>query len=227
MDDSSRAVCGETDARVDRRRLLLAAGVAAVPFAGVASAVASGPATCGVGAPGEIGAQFLGTFRRTGRDLSGAGVLSDVLGLAEDDLSGGVDGGSRLAFRCSARLGAIHEVGTMRTAAGRGRFEIVQLRRPAVAAADERRFGAGRDVASFELALQLIVATAEGLATLRGDLRQVEAVRLEFGGGRQFGARGRRQQLWATGPLIQQDAAHSLSLLRLAGNLSSVDGPAG
>ena len=101
---------------------------------------------------------------------------------------------------------------------------MYQRDNPGASFDDPASFRVGRPVARYEMTLQDVLrvfATAKGLPTLTGDMRQTAAHRLSGPlAGRRFGRVGARLRMFATGLGTLTDPVTLNAQLEIAGNWS-------
>jgi len=199
--------------RPTRRSVLTGAGLAMA--GGAAAAVlpsgvaAADPAGVAHPAAGGTAAEFRGRITQSGpsgQDFAALGILTGLSGVPRADLFDGPSTtigtalftvtaeGSLVARVLDQSVHALDIAGTL---------AVFQRRHGGADFARPRSFFEGTLVARFELALQdvlTVFATARGLPTLTGDMRQTVAGRLAgHPAGRRFGGAGQRLRMLATG----------------------------
>jgi hypothetical protein len=224
---------GSEPARPTRRDVLTGAGLAVA--AGVAATAVPGTAAAappaGLGSPASgTAVEFRGRITQSGpngEDFSALGIVTALAGADVSDLFEGshttigsalftlTAAGSLVARVLDTSVHALDIAGTL---------SVYQRQRGGADFGRPGSFAEGTRVARFDLALQdvlTVFATARGLPTLAGDMRQTLAGPL--GGslsGRRFGVPGQRLRMLATGIGELVDPVTLNAQLEVAGSWS-------
>lgn len=217
-----------------RRSVLTGAGlamaggaVAAVLPTDVAAAESAGVAHP---AAGRTAVEFRGRITQSGssgQDFGALGILTALAGSPGGDLFDGpaTTIGSAL-FTITAQGSLVARVldQSVHALDIAGTLSVFQRRHGGADFDRPRSFSEGALVARFELALQdvlTVFATARGLPTLTGDMRQTKAGPLAGHlAGRRFGVVGQRLRMFATGLGELVDPVTLNAQLEVAGNWS-------
>jgi hypothetical protein len=227
---------GSEPFRPTRRGVLTGAGLAVA--GGVAATVAGTPAvaaaaTSGVArAPqGATAVEFRGRITQSGssgQDFAALGILTALAGAQRSDLfegSGTTIGNALFSVTASGSLvrrvldQSVHALDI------EGVLSVYQRQHGGVDFDHPASFSQGVRVAQFDLALQdvlTVFATAQGLPTLTGDMRQTQAGVLRGSlSGQRFGLSGQRLRMLATGLGELVDPVTLNAQLEVAGNWSA------
>jgi hypothetical protein len=216
-----------------RRGVLTGAGLA---MAGVAAAVvpaqeaAAAPAGIAHPVPGGTAVEFRGRINQsgpTGQDFAALGILTALSGAPRSALFDGsaTTIGSAL-FTVTAEGSLVARVldQSVHALDIAGTLSVFQRSRGGADFDRPGSFSEGTLVARFDLALQdvlTVFATARGLPTLTGDMRQTAAGPLAGHlAGRRFGVVGQRLRMLATGLGELVDPVTLNAQLEVAGNWS-------
>lgn len=222
---------GSDPFRPTRRSVLTGTGLAigaAVVTAGAAPAASASSTGVARPAQGSTAAEFRGRITQSGpsgQDFSALGILTSLAGAQQSDLFEGttttigsalftvVADGALVARVLDQSVHALDIAGTL---------SVYQRRHGGADFAHPGSFDNGTLVARFDLALQdvlTVFATAKGLPTLSGDMRQTMARPL---GGRlsgdRFGVVGQRLRMLAAGIGELTDPVTLNAELEIAGN---------
>lgn len=209
--------------------LAIAGGVAATVGTSLPAAAAS-PAGVAHPAHGGTAVEFRGRIAQSGpagETFTATGILIAVVGVERSDLfQGSTTTIGTALFTVSATGSLVARVidQSVHSLDIAGTLSVYQRAHGGADFARPASFTEGTRVAQFDLALQdvlAVFATAQGLPTLSGDMRQTEAGRL--GGslsGKRFGVSGQRLRMLATGLGQLVDPKTLNAQLEIAGNWS-------
>jgi hypothetical protein len=227
---------GSEPFRPTRRGVLTGAGLAVA--GGVAATVAGAPAAAEAASSGVARApqgatavEFRGRITQagsSGQDFSAQGILTACAGAQRSDLfegPGTTIGNALFTVTASGSLvrrvldQSVHALDIA------GVLSVYQRRHGGADFDHPSSFAEGTRVARFDLALQdvlTVFATARGLPTLSGDMRQTQAGSLLGSlSGQRFGIVGQRLRMLATGIGQLVDPVTLNAHLEVAGNWSA------
>jgi hypothetical protein len=227
---------GSEPFRPTRRGVLTGAGLAVA--GGVAATVAGPPAAAAAASsgvaralPGATAVEFRGRITQSGssgQDFAALGILTALAGAQGSDLFEG--SGTTIAnalFTVTASGSLVRRVldQSVHALDISGVLSVYQRQHGGAAFGRPASFSQGTRVAQFDLALQdvlTVFATAQGLPTLSGDMRQTQAGVLHGSlSGQRFGLSGQRLRMLATGLGELVDPVTLNAQLEVAGNWSA------
>jgi hypothetical protein len=223
----------ESGRGISRRAVVTGAGLA---MAGGAAVVAGSGAVAdaaaldavGVAPEGTTAVEFRGRIAQTGTtgaDFTSVGFLISARGAQRGNLFAGTPqavGTALFTAYATGHLVARVLDQSVHTLDNAGELTVYQRTTPGADFAEPSSFQVGTRVATFALALQDVLAVyapAQGLPTLTGDMRQTFAGTLSGAlAGRQFGVRGQRLRMFATGLGTLTDPVTLNAQLEIAGS---------
>jgi hypothetical protein len=228
---SRRRVLGGAGAAVAGGVALAAGGSSAV--AAVASAADAEPrASSTVAATGPKSTtvvEFQSRITQSGTagvTFASYGYLLDVAGAKPADLFTGAPSESTALFTAYTTGALVQRAvdGAIHTIDVKGTLTVYQRATPGASWDDPISFTVGTAVAQYAVTLQdvlSVIATATGLPTLSGDMKQTMAGALSGGlTGKTFGSAGQRLRFFASGVGKLTDPAQLSSVHSIAGNWS-------
>lgn len=185
--------------------------------------------TVGTGPAGSMVVEFRGRIAQSGtsgEEFTSYGFLIRTDGLSSAQLFAGQPSVGSALFTAyatgvlTARVldQSVHSLDI------EGDLTVFQRNAPGADFADPASFRVGRPVAGFRLTLQDVLAVfapQQGIPTLTGDMVQIMAHRLAGDSGANFGRRGQRLRMFATGLGRLVDPVTLNALLEIAGNWST------
>jgi hypothetical protein len=215
-----------------RRSIITTAGVAAVAGAGLAAAPSaaadSSAGATGTGPAGSTVVEFRGWISQTGntgQDFTSFGFLIKATGLATEQLFQGsrtVGAALFTAYATGALTARVLDQ-SVHALDIEGQLTVYQRAEPGASFTDPDTFRVGRPVARYRLSLQDVLAVfapQQGIPTLTGDMLQTDAQRISGTEGN-FGRRGQRLRMFATGLGQLVDPVTLNAQLEIAGNWSA------
>jgi hypothetical protein len=222
---SRRRLLSGTGALAGGTVLLATAGLVAVPEAAGATGSSTGDPTA------TTVAEFVAVIDQNGRALTAYGYLTRIAGLAPQvlfsDLSNPSDTTALFTAFATGRIvqrAVVPDVNPVVTALDvTGEMDFYQRAKPGADFSDPASFKVGRTVARYSLVLQdvlTVIAPNTGVPTLSGDMTQIDAYGLSYGG--LFGQAGQNLRLSATGLGTRSVPSPPVAKLTIAGNLVGV-----